>query len=72
MFLGLIKQTDNFNQVKLLLCHSQIILIIMIGDKDWRLGIGIEYWGLGLGIWIWDWGLGLRIVDWGLAIKIGD
>ena len=55
-----------------------------MGDRDWRLGLGIEDWGrrlgignedrdweLGLGILIgyWDWTLDWRL---GLRIRIGN
>ena len=64
-------------QVKLLLCHSQIRFIIIIGDWDWRSGwgIGIGDWDLGLGIRIgdqdWGLGLGIRIGDLNLGLGIG-
>ena len=72
--------------VKLLLCHSQIRLIVIgIGDQDWdsglRLMVGDYDWGLGLGIeigdCIWKLGLGIGIGigdwdwDWGLGLGLG-
>ena len=52
------------NYVKLLLCHSQIRLIII----DWGFGLGI-------GIGDWDWGLGfeigIRIGEWNLRLRLG-
>ena len=56
------------NQVKLLLCHSKmklVITMIEIRVLDWRLILG--YWNLDLGtafeteIGAWDQGLGLDI-----------
>ena len=48
----------NFHKVKLLLCHSQIRLIIMVGHLDWESGLGIGIvdwdWALESGIWIGD------------------